>query len=61
MTGYLRGDVGLEVYRAGKVGMELKILKKDELSKVSTLTMKEVSKVTKSKNSQVFILNFYST
>lgn len=50
MTGYLRGDVGLEVYRAGKVCMELEILKKDELSKV-----------TKSKNSQVFILNFYST
>lgn len=61
MTGYLSRDVGLEVYRPRKVCMELKILKRDELSKVSILRMKELSKVNKSKNSQGFILNFYST
>ena len=53
--------MGLEVDRPRKVCMELKILKRDELSKVSILRMKELSKVNKSKNSQGFILNFYST
>lgn len=34
--------------------MELKTLKKEELSKVSTLRVKELSKVNTSENSQVF-------
>ena len=61
MTGYLSGDVGPEVYRTGNICMELKTLKKGELSKVSTLRMKELSKVNKSENSQVFMLSVYST
>ncbi|MXQ89110.1 hypothetical protein E5288_WYG007873 [Bos mutus] len=44
MTGDPSGDVGPGVYRTGNVCMELKTLKKDELSKVSTLRMKELSK-----------------
>lgn len=61
MTGDPSGDVGPGVYRTGNVCMELKTLKKDELSKVSTLRMKELSKVNKSENSQVFMLSVYST
>lgn len=53
--------MGPGVYRTGNICMELKTLKKGELSKVSTLRMKELSKVNKSENSQVFMLSVYST
>lgn len=53
--------VGPGVYRTGNVSMELKTLKKEELSKVPTLRMKELSKVNTSENSQVSKLSVCST